>query len=168
MPCEFSDIVVSPQKLKFLVDEGSQFIPTYQYISLEKGSEGELTPTWDATANAGWIYFRPEGGSTPKTIQVNVNSIGMAAGSYHGQITISSHVQVLPSPLIDIELEIKGQPEPVPAPEPIPEPGPAPQPAPAPAPAPEPESEPVQPFEIWELIKKIIDWILEKIFKKGG
>ena len=174
MPCQFSDIVVSPQSLKFMVQEGSQFIPPYQYISLEKGPEGELTPTWDATANASWIYFRPEVGSTPKTIQVNVNSVGMAAGNYHGQITISSHVLIFPRSTIDIDLEVKAQS--VPVPDPIPEPGPLPEPVPpvpepvpvpGPVPVPEPEPEPPQPFEIWELIKKIVDWIMEHIFKRG-
>jgi hypothetical protein len=177
MPCEFSNIVVSPQKLKFTVQAESQFIQPYQFISLKKGEEGVLAPTWDAFADAGWIYFRPGSGSISEDIQVTCSSIGMAAGIYRGQITITSHVQVLPSPIIDIEVEIKGPepvPEPVPAPvpEPVPAPAPAPDPQPGVPPAPIPEGEPIpespQPFEIWELIKKIIDWILEKIFKKGG
>jgi len=174
MPCKFSNIVVSPQKLKFTVQAESQFIPPYQFISLKKGEEGVLAPTWDAFADAGWIYFRPRSGSISEDIQVTCGSIGMAAGIYHGQITITSHVQVLPSAIIDIELEIKGQSEPVPepAPAPVPAPGPAPDPQPDLPPAPIPEGEPIpespQSFEIWELIKKMIDWILEKIFKKGG
>jgi len=165
MPCEFSNIVVSPQKLKFLVEEGSQFVPSQQFISVADATH-DLTPTWDASADQSWISWHKQNSTTPRYIRVNCRSVGMAAGIYRGQITITSHVQVLPSPIIDIELEIKGQDTPVP------EPGPAPDPQPEIPPEPIPEVEPIpespQPFGIWELIKKIIDWILEKIFKKGG
>jgi len=175
MPCEFSNIVVSPQKLKFLVEEGSQFVPSQQFISVADATH-DLTPTWDASADQSWISWHKQNSTTPRYIRVNCRSVGMAAGIYRGQITITSHVQVLPSPIIDIELEIKGQSEPEPEPTPVPEPVPAPAPAPDPQPdlppAPVPEEKPIpespQPFEIGEFIKKIIDWILEKIFKKGG
>ena len=166
MPCEFSNIVVSPQKLKFLVEEGSQFVPSQQFISVADATH-DLTPTWDASADQSWISWHKQNSTTPRYIRVNCRSVGMAAGIYRGQITITSHVQVLPSPIIDIELEIKGQSEPVP--EPVPAPAPAPDPQPDLPPAPVPEGDPIpgspQPFGIWELI---IDWILEKIFKKGG
>jgi len=169
MPCEFSNIVVSPQKLKFLTEEGSQFVPSQQFISVADATH-DLTPTWDASADQSWISWHKQNSTTPRYIRVNCRSVGMAAGIYRGQITITSHVQVLPSPLIDIELEIKGQSEPVP--EPVPAPVPAPDPQPDLPPAPVPEGDPIpespQSFGIWELIKKIIDWILEKIFKKGG
>lgn len=168
MQCGYSDIVVSPQELKFLVDEGYQFIPPYQYISVEKATS-DMTPTWDASTDKDWLTCHIVASTTPRTIQIGCKSIGMAAGNYHGRITITSHVQILPSPIVDIELEVKAKPEPVP-PEPIPPepepPEPVP-PEPEPEPQPEPVPEPSQLRKIWELIKKVIDWILENILQQG-
>lgn len=175
MQCGYSDIVVSPQELKFLVDEGYQFIPPYQYISVEKATS-DMTPIWDASTDKDWLTCHIVASTTPRTIQIGCKSIGMAAGIYHGQITITSHVQILPSPIVDITLEVKAKPEPVPPapdpgpnpePEPEPEPGPVPDPGPGPEPQPEPVLEPSKLRKIWELIKKVIDWILENILQQG-
>ena len=144
--CKYSDILVSPQELKFVVEEGSQFIPPYQLISLKKATY-DLTPHWFAVADADWVYFRPQDGEVPKQIQVSTN-LGVPAGIHQAKIifTSSSSVSFLPSPFVSITLEVKPkEPAPPPAPEAPPPPPPTPPTPPAP-PAPPP---PVEPPESW-------------------
>jgi len=142
--CKYSDILVSPQELKFVVEEGSQFIPPYQPIRLEKITN-DLTPSWVAVADANWISYTPKSSdAVPIQVRVGVKSVGMGVGVYKAQLLLDSPtgVSILPSPLVSITLEVKAK-EP-PAPEPEPSPGPAPEPEPEPEPPP-----PAEPPESW-------------------
>jgi DNA-binding transcriptional LysR family regulator len=150
MPCEYSDIIVSPQELRFEVEEGSQFIPPYQDIRLEKASHN-LTPRWTAVADAGWVYYRPKSGEAPERIQVSTTTAikEMAAGVYQAHLLLGADegVAILPSKIVTITLEVKAKPVPPtpPPPEPPvpppPEPGPQPPAPEPPPPAPEPPQE---------------------------
>ena len=44
--------------------------------------------TWTASANATWLGLSASSGTAPYTLNVSVNSAGLAAGSYAGTITI--------------------------------------------------------------------------------
>ena len=148
--CEYSDIVVSPQQLKFEVEEGSPFIPPYQDIRLEKASHN-LTPRWTAAADAGWVYYKPKSGEAPERIRVSTTTAirEMAAGVYQGHLLLGANergVAILPSPFVTITLEIKAKPVP---PAPPPEP-PPPEPPPPEPPPPEPPP-PAPPQENWFL-----------------
>lgn len=149
MPCEYSDIIVSPQELKFEVEEGSPLIPPYQNIRLEKASHN-LTPRWTAASAQHWIYYNPKSGEAPARIRVNITQQpGMVPGVYQGQLLLGPNeegVSILPSPTVTIRLEVKAKPVPTPPPgPPVPPPEPAPEPAPEPPPTPPPAEPPAEP-----------------------
>jgi len=120
--CKYSDILVSPQELKFVVEEGSQFIPPYQPIRLEKITN-YLTPSWVAVADANWISYTPKSSdAVPIQVRVGVKSVGMGVGLYQGNLILNSPTGVViwPSPTVSITLEVKAKEPPVPEPEPEP------------------------------------------------
>ena len=97
MKCEFSDIVVTPDHLDFEIKEGSQFVPPSQHLNLKKTTAG-LTPLWKSWVSEDWLALIPSTGDAPEKVRVIVKSIGMSAGEYHAQVTITSRsVTVTPS-----------------------------------------------------------------------
>lgn len=141
--CKYSDISISPQELIFRVQEGSEFIPPYQYVVLEKVTASGLPANWTAAVDADWVLLNIRSGTVPGRIRVGVRSVGMATGVYFAKLTIRSHVVVLPSPTISITLEVKATEPPAP---PEPEP-PEPEPPEPEPPEPEPPVEPPAPPE---------------------
>lgn len=141
--CKYSNIRVSPQELKFEMQEGTDFVPPYQRVRLENASH-DLSPTWFAAADAGWVYYRPKSGKTPKDLQVGTTTApsSWVPGIYKARLLISSRegVTILPSPYVDITLEVKAK-EPPPAEPPV-EPPVEPPPEPPVEPPVEPPAEP--------------------------
>ena len=146
--CKYSDILVSPQELKFEMLEGSDFIPPYQIVRLTKASS-DLTPRWLAVANANWVYYRPQSGKAPKQVQVSTSHL-LAPAIYKARLLLSSpeYVAILPLPYIDITLEVRpinpppSEPPEVPPPEP---PDEAPTEPPTEPPVEPPTEPPVEP-----------------------
>lgn len=168
MSCPWSDISVSPERLDFQVDGGWQFIPPYQYLDLEKSNPVGRAAVWTAVADQYWVTIRPETASAPKQVQIGARSVGMPAGTYHAQITITSHVQVDPS-VIPVTLTVKQKEQP-PSPEPPPEPEPPPdpdEPGPPPDPGepepPPPRPPPDEPEDNCQAVKRILAWLRDRL-----
>jgi hypothetical protein len=79
-------LLVNPVSLSFLSGVGintpSQSVSVFD--------EGSGTINWTATTSAPWLNLSSSTGSTPYTLNVSVNSSGLAAGSYTGTITINA------------------------------------------------------------------------------
>jgi hypothetical protein len=169
--CEYSRLMITPQRLDFEVEEGFQFYLPKQYLDIKKVSaaSNDMTPEWGASASEKWVSVYPRSGRGDKPLQVGVNYVGKPVGEHHAQITVKSDVTEVVNPTIEIVLTVKAKPEPEP-PEPKPPTPPEPEPPTPPEPEP-PEPEPPEPEpepepSWWEAIKKVIDWIMEHIFKK--
>ena len=159
MPCEYSDLKVSPDYLEFEVDESWGYVLPNKSFKIEKKTS-DMTPSWDVSTSDDWIKVNQESGRGEGTIRVTVDHRELEKGEHDGFISIDTHVNVTPS-IIDVKLIIKGEeptPEPTPTPPPDPEPTPEPTPTPTP-PTPEPE-------ENW--IIKILKWILEILHRDGN
>jgi len=77
---------VSPTSLSFSSEVGRN--PASQTVQITNAGSGTLS--WSASADQPWIGLSPTSGTAPSTVTVSVTAIGMAAGSYSGQITISA------------------------------------------------------------------------------
>jgi uncharacterized protein (TIGR03437 family) len=64
--------------------------PAAQSVSIS--GSGDRAPSWTAsvTAGASWLRLSPGGGSVPGTLQVSVDSVAIAAGSYSGSVRIEA------------------------------------------------------------------------------
>ncbi|HET6840955.1 MAG TPA: N,N-dimethylformamidase beta subunit family domain-containing protein [Candidatus Angelobacter sp.] len=80
-------IVLSQQQMNFSALAG-QANPPSQTLSMTNGGVGSIS--WSATANVPWLSLSSASGSTPASVSVNVNSAGLAPGSYNGAITVTS------------------------------------------------------------------------------
>ncbi len=77
---------VSPASLTFAYQIGSS-TPSAQAVALT--SSGSATSYTTAT-NTTWLSVAPASGSTPGNLSVSVNPSGLAAGTYMGNVTITS------------------------------------------------------------------------------
>ena len=169
--CKYSNILVSPQELRFQFIEGSWAAPSIQSIDLTRETS-DLTPGWHAMADD-WITFSPSGGGkVPAKLRVRpkIDIKTWLPGTYTGQVTIitPNSVSILPSPVVTIILEIQPKeapPEPTEPTEPPTEPT---QPTEPTEPAESPPSQPpVQPPEQsqWERLWNAFLELLRRIFR---
>ena len=160
MPCEYSNLTVTPDHLDFETNQGSPYIPPMQDLFIKKDSHA-LPAAWDIITDQPWLSVRPMYGRAAKRLRVHVDPRGLKVGAWVGTITVASHVTVTPS-VVAVYLTIKGEPEPEPKPEPGPQPTP-PQPTPpGPEPQPEPEPEPPpQPPEQESWLARFWKWLRE-------
>jgi hypothetical protein len=87
MPGAPPALLVNPSNLSFLGQVGGASPPS-QSISLFNEGSGEVT--WTASTNASWLSISAASGSTPFTLNVSVNTAGLAAGTYTGIVTINA------------------------------------------------------------------------------
>jgi len=85
-------LVVSPKALVFLAEVGKPSPPA-QTLTIQQ--EGCQPFTWDVSDDAVWLETQSMGGDT---VQVKVDTAGMAVGSYQATITIEAEPWVLNSP----------------------------------------------------------------------
>jgi hypothetical protein len=102
MPGAPPALLVIPSSLSFLSQQGSN--PPSQSVSAY--NEGNGTINWTATSDAPWLSIPSSTGSTPYTMNVSVNSSGLAAGSYSGTITINASSGNHPTQTISVSLTI--------------------------------------------------------------
>ena len=164
MPCEYSDLNVTPSHLKFQAEQGTHYVLPQVDLFIKKVGEGVLSPSWDiqveAQGEVPWITLRPMHGRGPKRVRVKVDPRHLKAGVFTAEITIASHVSVTPE-TITVKLTVIGVPEPPPTeptkppvekPE-LPEPPKPPEP-----PEPPPQPPPAKPEESrWQ---RLLKWLL--------
>jgi hypothetical protein len=63
--------------------------PTSDSDALFVNNIGKGTLRWTATGNASWLNISPKSGTNSGTINISVNSNGLAVGTHKGEITIS-------------------------------------------------------------------------------
>lgn len=80
-------IVLSPAQMNFSALSGQPNPPT-QALSIVNGGSGSIS--WTATPSASWITLSVGSGSTPGSVDVGVDSTGLAVGNYSGTVTIAA------------------------------------------------------------------------------
>jgi glucose/arabinose dehydrogenase/PKD repeat protein len=78
---------VSPTSLAFSAVAGAGN-PTAKSIAVSNAGSGTLTYT--AADDAAWLSVSPASGAVPGSVSVSVDAAGLAAGTYNGNVTISS------------------------------------------------------------------------------
>jgi uncharacterized protein (TIGR03437 family) len=81
---------VAPGVLPFRFVIGAA-VPPVQTISVTSGNSGQ---SYTAAADAAWLTLSPSSGTTPATITVSVNPVGLKAGPYTGTIRINPQTVV--------------------------------------------------------------------------
>jgi hypothetical protein len=80
-------LLVEPSGLGFEAPVGS--VPSSsQAIAIRNSGDGDLT--WNASADQSWIQLNATSGLAPANLSITLSPTGLAAGAYHGQITITS------------------------------------------------------------------------------
>jgi hypothetical protein len=79
-------LATAPASLTFFGASG--YSTPGQNISITNSGTGVLS--WSATADSSWITMSATSGSAPSSTSVSPNETGLAAGSYSGNITITS------------------------------------------------------------------------------
>jgi N,N-dimethylformamidase beta subunit-like, C-terminal/Domain of unknown function (DUF4082)/Viral BACON domain len=87
MPGAPPALLLNPSSLTFTAQVGGGN-PASQSISLY--DEGTGSVNWTASSSASWLTASATSGTTPYTMNVSVNTSGLAAGTYTGTITINA------------------------------------------------------------------------------
>jgi len=87
-PAIISVLQVSPTSLTFnMTQNGSN--PTVKLLNISNNGTGSLT--WSASESISWLSLSSSSGTAPSTIDVSINGSGLSAGTYTGQIAVSSN-----------------------------------------------------------------------------
>ncbi len=91
-------IATSPTSLAFSYSIGGS-VPPSQALNVSTSDNANFTTS--ALTNDGhqWLLLSPASGSTPGTINVSVNPVGLNSGSYSGTITVSGPNSVTQVPI---------------------------------------------------------------------
>ena len=103
MPGAPPALLLNPATLSFTASVG-QPNPPSQAVTLFNEGTGALD--WTSTSSASWLSVSPSSGSTPSTLNVSVNSSGLATGTYTGTITVSSSGATNPPQTITVSLTV--------------------------------------------------------------
>jgi len=82
-----STIAAAPASLQFSYLTGGT-APSAQSIQISNSGSGTLA--WTATASASWLSVSPASGTAPSTLSVSISTAGLSAGTYNGNVQITS------------------------------------------------------------------------------
>jgi len=102
MPGAPAALLVNPSNLSFLAQVGASNPPS-QSVSLF--DEGSGAVTWTASTNASWLSISAASGTTPYTLDVSVNTVGLTVGTYNGTVTINASGNN-PTQIISVSLNL--------------------------------------------------------------
>jgi len=80
-------LTVAPQSLTFNYSPGGT-APAAQTVSIANGGTGTLS--WIASSSVSWVTLSAASGTAPSTLSVSVDTTGLAAGTYSGNVQISA------------------------------------------------------------------------------
>jgi len=96
---------VSPTVLDFSAEEGGNNPPSQSVVVTL--SNAPSSASWTAAANASWITFNPVGAVAGQTtVYVTLNTQGMSAGSYTGEIVFESAGAVGSPAVVTVNLNV--------------------------------------------------------------
>jgi uncharacterized protein (TIGR03437 family) len=82
-------LTVSPASLSFSYSTGGT-VPASQPVSISStGAALSFTVAVTTSPGGNWLSVSPTSGSTPTTLTVSVNTAGLGAGTYQGQVTLT-------------------------------------------------------------------------------
>ena len=116
MERQYSNILISPQELKFTMEKGGR-VPRHQFVTLQKDGHN-LTPPWSSFADDRCVFHKPVDGRVPKNVRVGISNAARTylPGTYDASlkfVTVAGSA-ILPSPIVSITLEISGEESPTP------------------------------------------------------
>jgi hypothetical protein len=79
-------LTVYPAALSYAHVLGSHPLPGSKALTLQ----GTMV-NWAATADASWIQLASGSGTTPDSLEVGINTSGLAAGNHHGNVTLTNN-----------------------------------------------------------------------------
>ena len=80
--------------------------PTSNSDILFINNTGKGTLNWTANSNEFWIIISPKSGTNSGTINISVNSTGLNAGTYNGEITIADPNAINSPRTVSVTLEV--------------------------------------------------------------
>jgi uncharacterized protein (TIGR03437 family) len=87
-----STIAAAPASLQFTYTAGGTApggtTPAAQSIQITNTGSGTLA--WTATASASWLSVSPASGTAPSTLSISISTAGLSAGTYNGNVQITS------------------------------------------------------------------------------
>jgi hypothetical protein len=96
-------VIASPTSLSFTGNYASAN-PAAQSLQLSASGAGILT--WTAVSTAPWLGASPASGITPATLQIAVNTSGLAPGSYNGTLRVTSPAAGNSPQLVNVALTV--------------------------------------------------------------
>ncbi len=82
-----STIALTPGNLQFTYTVGGT-VPAAQTVQITNSGSGTLA--WTATASASWLSVSPSSGTAASSLSISVSPAALTAGTYNGNIQISS------------------------------------------------------------------------------
>jgi hypothetical protein len=99
--------MLSPGSLTFNFQSGGT-MPAAQNVNV--GSSNTSALAYNTAASAAWVSATPGSGNTPGALRVSVNPQGMAAGTYHSNITVTAGSASNSPQQVAITLNVTGTP----------------------------------------------------------
>ena len=106
-PPTSSSLTLSPASLTFNFQTGGT-MPAGQNVNV--GSSSTTSLAYTTTGSAAWVTASPASGNTPGVLKVSVNPQGMAAGTYHSNITVNAGSASNTPQQVAVTLNISGTP----------------------------------------------------------
>lgn len=103
--CPTPILQVSPTNLDFNAIEGGSN-PSSQSFNISNGGTGTLN--WTASESLSWLSLDSTSGTAPATVNASVDISGLTAGTYNGQITISSSDAQNSPQTVNVTLNVEG------------------------------------------------------------
>lgn len=80
-------LIASQTAYSFNVGVGAA-APTSQALTIQSSGAGSYS--WSVTSDSPWLTVSAASGTTPSTIQVNANSVGLNQGTYNGNLLVTA------------------------------------------------------------------------------
>jgi outer membrane protein assembly factor BamB len=103
-------ISVTPASIAFSYTMGGA-TPSAALLNVANTGGGTLSFT--VSSNAPWLSVSPLSGSAPQSVQVTASVAGLAAGTYNGQVTVSSSGTQGSPAIIPVTLTVNAAPQPI-------------------------------------------------------
>ena len=109
-----SALTVAPAGLVFNYQLGSLFGRPDQTLTItSSGTTLAYTASASVSGSGNWLTVRPASGITRGQVTVTVNPSGLAAGTYNGQVVITSGGAVGSPVIVPVTLTVQAQPAPI-------------------------------------------------------
>lgn len=97
---------ITPTSLTFVSQPGAPPPATQNLTISSTGAAVDGLVAATTVSGGTWLFVEPLTGTTPFTVKVSVNAVGLQAGTYQGSIVVASGTQPIPAASIPVTLTI--------------------------------------------------------------